>query len=210
MIIAITGLIGSGKDTAAKFLVDQYNFKQMSFAESLKDAISAIFGWDRNLLEGSTEESRIWREQVDEWWANRLNMPNLTPRWILQYWGTEVCRLNFHNEIWIASLENKLRMNKENIVISDSRFANELNAVKATGGITVRVSRGPDPSWYESAIIYNKGRETLGWNIAKYQLEVAGIHASEFSSVGLDYDYYIRNDGTLEELYDKVKLLINP
>ena len=84
MIIGITGLIGSGKDTAADYLCTVHGFKRMSFAGTLKDAVAAVFGWDRELLEGSTKASREWREQVDEWWANRLGIPDLTPRYILQ------------------------------------------------------------------------------------------------------------------------------
>ena len=109
MIIGICGFIGSGKDTVADYLVNLHHFRRESFANTLKDAVSAVFGWDRTMLEGRTKQAREWREQVDLWWAERLNMPNLTPRWILQNWGTEVCRKNFHDDIWIASLENKLR-----------------------------------------------------------------------------------------------------
>lgn len=125
MIIGITGFIGSGKDTAADYLCTFHGFKRVSFAGTLKDAVAAVFGWDRDLLEGSTKMSREWREQVDEWWANRLDIPHLTPRWVLQQWGTEVCRNGFHNDIWVASVENKLRMTQDNIVITDCRFANE-------------------------------------------------------------------------------------
>jgi hypothetical protein len=129
-IISISGFIGSGKDTAAEYLINNHNFTKLSFAGSLKDAIAVVFGWDRVLLEGETLESRQWREQIDPWWAARLNMPHLTPRWILQYWGTEVCRHGFHKDIWVASLENKILKCKGNIVITDARFANELSVVK--------------------------------------------------------------------------------
>ena len=91
MIIAICGLIGSGKDTTADYLVNIHQFRRDSFARTLKDAVAVVFGWDRELLEGRTKESRAWREQVDAWWATRLGIPDLTPRWVLQNWGTEVC-----------------------------------------------------------------------------------------------------------------------
>ena len=118
MIVGFVGLIGAGKDTAADYLVNFHNFRRDSFASTLKDAVSDVFGWDRTLVDGRTQESRAWREQVDEWWANRLNIPNLTPRWVLQFWGTEVFRQGFHSDIWIASLENKLRKTKDNIVVT--------------------------------------------------------------------------------------------
>ena len=102
MIIGICGFIGAGKDTAADYLVNFHGFRRDSFAATLKDAVAAVFGWDRELLEGRTKEAREWREQVDPWWSQRLGMPALTPRWVLQYWGTEVGRNAFHTDIWIA------------------------------------------------------------------------------------------------------------
>ena len=142
MLIGICGFIGSGKDTTADYLVNFHEFRRESFANTLKDAVSSVFGWDRELLEGRTKEARAWREQVDPWWAKRLDMPNLTPRYMLQLWGTEVCRQGFHNDIWIASLENRLRKTKEDIVISDVRFPNEIKAIRKHGGICVWVKRG--------------------------------------------------------------------
>lgn len=117
MIIGFVGLIGSGKDTCADILVSEGGFKRVSFATTLKDAVSAVFGWDREALEGNTEESRAWREEVDEWWAEKLGMPKLTPRWVLQYWGTDVLRKGFHDDIWIASLESKLLQMKQDAEI---------------------------------------------------------------------------------------------
>jgi len=209
MILGVTGFIGSGKDTIADYLCTFHGFKRLSFAASLKDALSAVFGWDREMLEGSTKSSREWREQVDTWWAERLNMPNLTPRWAMQYWGTEVCRQGFHADIWVASVENKLRQAKDNIVITDCRFANEVLAIKKSGGITCRVERGEKPVWYEDAANLNKGPSHLGWAIAKDRLKEYKVHASEYSSVGLEYDHYIDNNGTIDELHKQVNLIIN-
>jgi hypothetical protein len=209
MIVGITGRIGSGKDTIADYLITFHGFRKLSFASSLKDAVAAIFGWDRVMLEGATQASREWREQVDPWWAERLGMPNLTPRWVLQYWGTEVCRQNFHNDIWVASLENNLRQTKDNLVITDCRFPNELDAIKNANGITIRVERGRKPSWYETALEFQKGVRHFGWAMARDRLEKGGIHASEYSSVGLDYDFVIDNNGTIEQLHDKIKSVVN-
>ena len=58
MIIGICGLIGSGKGTVADILEQEHGFIKVSFADSLKDAVAAVFGWPRSLLEGDTEESR--------------------------------------------------------------------------------------------------------------------------------------------------------
>jgi hypothetical protein len=204
MIVGIAGFIGSGKDTIADYLITFKGFKRMSYAGPLKDAVAAIFDWDRELLEGTTQYSRQWRDTVDIWWAERLNIPHLTPRFVLQQWGTEVGRRAFHDDIWIASVENKLRSEKDHIVISDCRFPNELKSIKNAGGITIRVNRGPNPEWYDAAVQYNKGNKH-----AKSILEEYNIHASEYSSVGLNYDYYVDNSGTVDELHRKIDSIIN-
>lgn len=206
-IIAVAGLIGSGKDTIADYLCTFHGFKRLSFASSLKDAVSSVFGWDREMLEGSTKSSREWREQVDPWWSVRLNMPNLTPRHVLQQWGTDVLRNHFHDDIWIASVENKLRTAQDDIVITDCRFRNELTAIKRVGGITLRVNRGPNPSWHDTAVQYNKGAEFQELLLA--ELNDSGVHASEYSSVGLDYDHQIDNNGDLLQLYDRINKVID-
>jgi len=212
MIIGICGFIGSGKDTIADYLVNFHEFRRESFANTLKDAVSSVFGWDRTMLEGRTKEAREWREQVDPWWAERLDMPTLTPRWVLQYWGTEVCRKGFHDDIWIASLENKLRNIQDDVVITDCRFPNEIKAIRAAGGQVVRVVRGAEPKWYAAAESVNRGPDgNASWSISKVKLEKLGIHASETSWVGTDFDAVLDNNGTLDDLYQQVKsLVLNP
>jgi hypothetical protein len=206
MIVGFVGFIGSGKDTAADYLVNFHGFRRDSFANTLKDAVACVFGWDRVLLEGRTKEAREWREQVDPWWAERLSMPNLTPRLMLQLWGTEVCRNGFHDDIWIASLENKMRKTGDNIVISDVRFPNEIKAIHNAGGKVIRVKRGPEPEWYQFALDYNKGPNgNVGWATGRNRLEKLGIHASETAWVGGNIDVTISNDGTIDALYEAIK-----
>jgi hypothetical protein len=205
MLIGICGFISSGKDTIADYLVNFHEFRRESFANTLKDAVSSVFGWDRTLLEGRTKEAREWREQVDPWWAERLNMPNLTPRLMLQLWGTEVCRRGFHDDIWIASLENKLRTTKDNVVISDCRFPNEIASIKRAGGKVIRVVRGPEPEWYDAAISFNRGpKGNTTWALSERKLNQLGIHASETSWVGTKFDHVIDNNGSIQELYDQL------
>jgi hypothetical protein len=203
MIIGVCGFIGSGKDTVADYLVNFHEFRRESFANTLKDAVAAVFGWDRTMLEGRTKAAREWREQVDPWWAKRLDMPNLTPRWILQYWGTEVCRRGFHDDIWIASLENKLRSSRDDVVVSDCRFPNEIKSIKDAGGIIVWVKRGALPSWYNLAVEANQGS-----NLAANELKMNKIHASETSWVGTDFDVELDNNGSIDDLYEEIKNLV--
>jgi len=210
MIIGVTGFIGSGKDTVANYLTTFHGYKRISFAGTLKDSVAAVFGWDRDMLEGTTKSSREWREQLDLWWSERLGIPELTPRWVLQQWGTEVCREGFHNDIWVASVENQLRKAKDNIVITDCRFTNEIEAIKNAGGITIRVERGEKPEWYDSAIAYNRGPNSNSlWSISKSKLDRLKIHASEYSSVGLKHDYYLNNNSTIDDLHTQVESIIN-
>ena len=209
MIIGVCGLIGAGKDTMADYLVNIHQFRRESFANTLKDAVSAVFGWDRDLLEGRTRHSREWREQVDAWWADRLGMPDLTPRWVLQYWGTEVVRRSFHDDTWIASLENRLRKTTDDVVISDCRFPNEIGAIKRAGGLVVRVHRGPDPDWYGFAEMINRGPEkNIEWSWAKTQLDKFDIHASETAWIGTAFDAVIDNNSTMDHLYAQITDLV--
>lgn len=207
MIVGICGLIGSGKDTVADRLVSQHGFHRESFAASLKDAVSVVFGWDRDMLEGLTDASRQWREQPDVWWSQRLGRQT-TPRQVLQQWGTEVCRQHFHNDIWIASLQNRLRNNPNNIVISDCRFPNEIAAIRDLGGIIVRVVRGPEPDWYDHALKYNAGPKQIGWALGRYALDKAGVHASEYSWIGTEFDAVLDNNHDLDSLYQQVTDLV--
>lgn len=195
MIIAICGFQGAGKDTLADILIKKYDFVKLSFAGIVKDVASVIFGWDRKMLEGDTISSRVWREQVDEWWAKRLNMPQLTPRYILQYFGTDLFRNHFHQDIWIACIEKKISQYK-NVVITDCRFPNEINTIKNLGGHLIHIYRGELPEWFLEA--------KLG--IGKIP---STIHPSETSWILNEFDYSIENNYTLENLHLKIKEILD-
>jgi hypothetical protein len=130
-------------------------------------------------------------------------MPTLTPRWVLQYWGTEVCRKGFHDDIWIASLENKLRNSKDNVVISDCRFPNEIQSIRDAGGQIIWVQRGELPNWYDTAIAANRGH-----NWAVQDLKMRQIHASETAWVGTEFDSVIDNNKTIDDLYKQASSLL--
>jgi len=209
VIIGVCGFIGSGKDTIADYLVNIHQFRRESFANTLKDAVAQVFGWDRDMLEGRTRHSREWREQVDPWWAERLSMPDLTPRWILQHWGTEVCRRAFHDDIWIAALENKLRNSEDDIVISDCRFPNEIKSIKDAGGIVVRVVRGAEPEWYDAAVSANRGpNANASWALSLAKLKRLNVHASESSWVGTKFDAQVDNNSSMDHLLNQINDLV--
>lgn len=212
MIVGFVGFIGSGKDTAADYLVNFHGFRRDSFANTLKDAVSAVFGWDRVMLEGRTAESRAWREKVDPWWSQRLNMPHLTPRWILQNWGTEVCRQGFHDDIWIASLEHKLQSSHDHVVISDVRFPNEIAAIRRAGGSIFCITRGDLPNWYDCALKENTTGEYDQWLLEDANELMAqrfpNVHHSEWAWVGQDFNAVIDNNGSINQLYQQLKSLV--
>jgi len=125
MIIGICGLIGSGKDTVAQYLIDNHNFQKISFADKLKDSVAVMFDWDRELLDGKTDESRQWRETQDDYWTKETGR-TITPRKVLQEFGTECMRNGFYDGIWVSLTKKILIDNKNtNFVIPDVRFPNE-------------------------------------------------------------------------------------
>jgi hypothetical protein len=206
MIVGISGFISSGKGTVATQLTEKYGFRKDSFAASLKDACAVMFDWPRDMLEGETAESREWREQVDEWWATKLGIPNLTPRLALQLIGTDALRNNFSNAMWFTTLENRIRKNpSQNVVISDVRFPNEIKFIQDMGGVMIKVNRGASPIWYETAMLANKGN-----SLAKNAMTstYSDAHFSEWAWVGAKFDFELNNDSTLDILTAQVDEVI--
>lgn len=207
MIIGLVGLKGCGKDTVADYLLaHQDNWVKGSFADSLKDTCACVFGWDRELLEGSTQDSRAWRETTDTWWSEKLNKPNFTPRVALQIVGTELWRNQFHDGIWLLSFEKKLLAIQENVIITDCRFPNEIDLIQRLEGKIVRVKRGEDPPWWDTAVEDNACRDEAQYN-PMLPRTYPEVHASESSWAGCTEDYVVVNDGTLEDLEETVKNL---
>jgi len=191
MLIGIVGLIGSGKGTVADRLVEKHGYQKDSFAKSLKDAVASMFNWDRSLLEGDTESSRYWREQPDKFWSEKFGKP-ITPRWVLQYFGTEVMRGQRYDGLWGDSCIGRYK--GQNTVIADTRFPNEVRQIRAHGGIIVRVKRGDDPDWFV--------------NYVEGNVEPKGIHSSEYAWAKEEFDFTIENNGEKTDLYKKIDDLV--
>jgi hypothetical protein len=205
--IGILGNIGSGKNTVAQYLATQ-GCIPTSFAGPIKDLCTSVFGWPRDMLEGETDESREFRENIDLYWSKKLKISNFTPRLALQLIGTEVMRDHFHPDIWLNSLEyrvKKLHNENECVVISDVRFKNELDLIKRVGGTTILVQRDERPEWYDIALAANNGDA-----VAKHIMsrDFKHVHESEWDWVGCDIDYTINNNGTLEDLYANIDVII--
>ena len=218
-VVGLCGLLGAGKDTVADYL-GELGFRRASFAGLLKDVVAQAFGWPRDLLEGRTAESRAWREQVDADWSGTLGKPGLTPRAVLQQWGTDVVRNHFHPEFWVKALKRRILQGEfgSRVVVTDCRFPNEIAMVKRDlGGQVWRIQRGPAPELllHEGASkvecdhvgpAVGAGGETA--NAAGDGGETADgagclPHESEWAWMGFE-DVTLHNNGTLEELRAKV------
>ena len=133
----------------------------------------------------------------------------LTPRLLMQLLGTECGRQILHPNVWVNSLmseyklkwvptgdsvaEEDVSIQKEypNWIITDTRFPNELRAVKDRAGITIRVNR---PDFVENSLTGEK------FIVKVHKSE----HLSETSLDHAEFDYVIENDGTLKDLKEKV------
>ena len=219
MIIGTMGFIGSGKDTVANILVKDHGFTKIAFATPLKDTLCAIFHWDRELLEGYTSDSRAWRNEVDTWWSDKLEIPNFTPRMAMQLLGTDILRKKFNDRIWTLSLEKYLNENtgnNEHVVITDVRFFNEIQLVLKQGGKTLIVDSGNKPEWYDVAVRayeLNFG-ESIDGRAARVVMhdKYGDVHESEWAWVGHTQSIVINNrrsEVNVDKLANNVKTVIN-
>ena len=232
-IIGISGKKTVGKNTIAKIINQLTNnkYEEKCFADKLKDIVCLLIGCNREQLENESFKSKELGEEWWYWYMERdggyspiildyltttkkqlknyegLELIKPTPRFLLQFIGTNLFRNQLHPEIWINSLMSEYKLYKEtkpfvnsslkdeeypNWVITDTRFPNELKAVKDRGGITVRVDR--------PRIVGI--RHTL--KDGTYKDEIIKEHESETSLDDATFDYYINNNGSLEELIEEV------
>jgi hypothetical protein len=230
MIIGVNGKIGSGKDTVGKII--QYltsecgnsnSSRHRTYAEFLKRGGGSnlrnfdqhyVSDWEvkkfagklkqtASLLTGipveKFEDQEFKKLQMPECW-NRLQQSGrskiwspMTYRQFLQELGTEAMRDGLHTNVWVNALfadynagytispldvDNQA---PDNWIITDMRFPNEMEAVVEKGGITIRVVR--------------PGTST-------------GTHPSEIALDGHTMHYEIINDGTIEDLVEKVKEIL--
>jgi len=152
VVIGICGLIGSGKGECARKLVEEDGFTRISFGERLKDVVAVLLGWPRHLLEGDTEESRVWRETESDYIiAGRA----LTPREVLQTVGTRALREGFDPNSWKEIVRRRVRDSPgTNFVIDDVRFPNEIETILSMegGGVLWHVRRPEMPGWWPRAL----------------------------------------------------------
>lgn len=201
-IIGITGFIGSGKDTAAEYFVEQLNYRQDSYAASVKDVCAIMFDWPRHLLEGDTIESRQWRNEPDQWWSHNIGIPDFTPRKAMQIIGTDLVRNHFHKNLWMLTVQRRFEATGGNTIISDARFVNEIQFIQNLGGKILHISNGTSPVWESIAIDAANG-DTHATKIM--EREYAHVHRSEWEWLAVEPDFTVGNTGTLPELYKNLQ-----
>ena len=202
-IIGINGLIGAGKDTIADYLVEQHGFKKLKFADRLKDAAAELFNLDRAMLEGNTIESREWRETKLDFWSEEMNI-DVTPRYIIQKFGTECMRNGFYDSIWLAIVKKELLENpNQDYVIADVRFPNEGDLIKSFGGEVWRVVKDGNPEWWN--YFSRKNRRPDLRSVTSDDFKYADIHISETSMAGYNFSVTFENDETIKELCSNIE-----
>lgn len=227
MIIGISGLSGVGKNEVSRLLVAQHGAIEVALADPLKRVAREIFGFTETQLWGPSEarnapDERYPREHgpfenmgacpcCGGMWEQDLPQCYLTPRMVLQRIGTELGRVCY-SDIWIeqcvktaANLLGGVNVALHSsippaytpqqgfhyapgalwaraVVVPDVRFKNEILGLKKGGAKLVRVTR--------------PGFEKPKWE-----------HPSETEQMGVpdsEFDYLLKNDGTLQELGEKV------
>lgn len=196
-IIALSGFARSGKDEAAKILVEEFGFTRVAFADKLRDVlyqldpIVAVVEYEnenKNLPVPWTYSQPYQTVQsvINEygWDGYKETVYGNEIRRLLQRLGTEAGRQTLWDTIWIDAALTGLPEDAR-VVVSDARFFNEFDAVRERGGTVWRIERaGNGP---------------------------ANNHASEMEAI--DYPHFeavLQNDGTLEEFKEKCRFWFDP
>ena len=227
--IGVIGFKGSGKNETANFMQKHHDFRIMGFSDALKDSVAVMFGWDREMLEGTTPESREWRETVQEWWAEELQIPGLTPRIVLQRYATDAVRDNFSKFTWLAIAKKRVIDGyPQGAAIPDTRFPNEIQFICGQKGELWWVRRAKTetgqfpqlPDFFRDAFEINirlAENPSLKPEDAVAHLAVDHFcrdqHYSEWAFIRPDILRRINkvfyNEGTINELHEKVKAYWN-
>ncbi len=162
-IVALTGLAGSGKDTAADMLATHCGFTKLAFADPLRNEVAQAYNLGSNydlLTNRDTKEVPTSRlalcecssfafmgavamatgATVDAAW---LQAPR-SARQVLQWWGTEYRRaerVNYWSTAMVLRIKELANMGQRRFVITDCRFENEADAVRRLGGHIWQVHR---------------------------------------------------------------------
>lgn len=138
-LIGLSGFARSGKDEAAKVLVEEYGFTQVAFADKLREVLYALNPYVVNDYEDSF---RPLQEVIDHfgWGSYKETQWGPEIRRLLQRLGTEAGRETLWDSIWIDAALTDFDEDAK-VVVSDPRFYNEFDAIRARGGSVWRIER---------------------------------------------------------------------
>jgi hypothetical protein len=184
MILGLSGLKGSGKDTVAAYLVKTHGFERKAFADPMKKSIAALFDIPFSEIDKFKNDDTCevalgynFTQESYEAWTKVLSF-----REFLQRYGTESHREIFGKDFWVdQTLPVQGYYPGRAIVVTDVRFANEAARVNELGGFNIRVVRDRSSSSEDN-------------------------HVSEQQD--FEFDFKIYNDGDLEELYDNIETVL--
>jgi len=183
MLLAFSGLKGSGKDTAAKVLIEEYGFTRIAFADALREALLVLDPWipDASYGYGTLPLSELIDDAGWDWAKN--NIPEV--RRIMQVFGTEVGRMMFGDNVWVDNLQKRfpdIADPESRYVITDCRFDNEVDFVRNNGGQVI---------WIDRPGLVSDG------------------HASESTSIENLASVVLHNDETIEELAEDIRFMLH-
>jgi len=173
--IGVAGTAGSGKDTLADLLVERYGFTKIAFADPMRAMAAAI---DPILTITTNDEIIRYSDALEIWGYQEAKIQTPELRQFLQRLGTEAGRNILGEDVWVNAAF-KAAQGIPRVVISDLRFRNEANAIRSRSGFTIRLDR---PG-----------------------IEPPNDHISENDLADWTFTGYIRNDGTIGMLGDKLE-----
>jgi hypothetical protein len=193
-IIAICGAKRSGKDVLAEHLVKKYNYKRLSFAEPLKEAVKGLFNFDDDQVGIGEDIGNDRKDIIDERWG-------ITPRAALQFFGTEMMQEkiqellpNMKRNFFANTLVNHINSAEEDtkFVISDLRFIHEYERLLNISKISIK-----------EILIVRVIRPS------KDRIKEPEPHISELEYTEIPYDIIMINNGSIEDYINRFDKIIS-
>jgi hypothetical protein len=205
------------------YCANKSKFEIKKFAGKLKTIASLLTGIPVEMFENQEFKQKHMGLQ----WK-------MTYREFLQKLGTEAMRDGLHTNVWVNALfadyhptpnksmdesfmeqfvtgSSTVRYQFPNWIITDMRFPNEMEAVEEKEGITIRVVR------YPKTVEQSRGPENVETipfdptnqkHMDLWKGDSSRLHPSETALDDAKFDYEIINDGTIEDLIEKVRALL--
>lgn len=189
--IGLIGKMGSGKDTAADYLINTYGYVRVSFAAPLKELVieadPLVTHWTHDNVMVPIHLSDVLEKMDFE--AAKRQYPEV--RRVLQRIGQGARRID--PDYWVRMALKEIRDREYDgvpVVVTDVRYLNEALALKARGFTLARIVR---PAWVS------------GMTMADTR---ATLHESETTLDSYPTDVQIMNDSTMVDLADALNSLV--